>query len=74
MSVSPEKNDFTPQHKAIEIVLKEVLYNSLAQILIRLIRHPYKLLLKLFLFIFVLISIGLASSRVPKRTCPPNIA
>jgi hypothetical protein len=63
MSVS-QKSNFTLQHKAIEIVLKEVLYNSLAQILIRLIRNPYKILLKLFLFTFVLISIGLASYLV----------
>ena len=49
--------------KAIKVLLKEVLYNSLAQALIKILFTPH-LILKLFLSLFVLVSTGFASFLV----------
>jgi hypothetical protein len=51
------------RNKAIKKLLKDVLYNSLAQTVIRIVLTPYKIL-KLFLIVCVLCSIALASYLV----------
>ena len=64
MEIKPIKiNNQTKRKEAIRKLLKEVLYNSLAQTIIRIIQTPY-LFLKVFLTIFVLTTTGLASYLV----------
>ena len=59
------KNSKNQDKPSIKSLLKEILYNSLAQSIIRLIITPH-LTLKLFLAIFVLGSSGMASFLVLK--------
>ena len=51
------------KREQIKSLLKEVLYNSLAQAIIKIVLSPF-LLIKCILFLFVLVSIGLTSYLV----------
>jgi hypothetical protein len=61
--VAQSQTQTTPTKELLKALLKEVLYNSFAQAIIKIILTPH-LTLKLFLGIFVLASSGLASYLV----------